>query len=153
MSRRLVRILVIAGLGALVLVCCVSTATNAAFTHPVACDNVAYYQSNYALCDNESDDYAPWFWIYHHNYYVYVNDDMDYPRYHPVGWYTSQTFYQTRYYRTGSGGTRITNYHVNTSPARARYGGGGRSSGGTGRFGGGGRGSCCHGSGGYHGKP
>src|ERR1700682_1559917 len=93
----------------LLLCCCVGSV--AATQRPVACDSVSYYRINYAECDNRSDSYAPWFWFFHSNYYGYVNDNMDSPRYHPSGWYTSPVFYHTTYYVSGNGGSRISNYH------------------------------------------
>ena len=137
----IIRAVVIAGVSLLLLTCCIGFFTNSALTHAAPCDSQRYYRVNYVQCDNESDSYAPWYWFYHRNYSTYVNDNMDSPLYHPVGWYTSPTFYTTRYYTSGNGGVRIDNYKVGSSTARARFGGGGRSSGGNGRFSGGGRGN------------
>jgi hypothetical protein len=137
-------------LGSLGLLLCCASAVFASSQHSVACDNIGYYRINYGHCDDISDSYPPYFWFFHENYYGYVNDNMDYPRYHPVGWYTTSQFYQTRYYLSGNGGSRIDNYHVGSSTMRQRFGGGGRSGGGAnGLFGGGGRGSNKHFSGGH----
>ena len=141
LSPHVIRALVVSGVVALMLVCCIGTLTSAALTQAAPCDSENYYRTNYVQCDNQSNNYAPWYWMYHRNYYNYVNDNMDYPRYHPSGWYTSPTFYQTSYYVVGNGGNRIDNYHVGSAPARTRFGGGGRGSGGTGQFSGGGRGT------------
>lgn len=139
------RLLIITGIALTLGLCCISNVFTS--QRPVNCDGLAYYRVNYIQCDDASDGYAPWFWFFHENYYTYVNDDMDHPLYHPVGWYTSPLFYRTRYYRSGNGSNRIDNYQVGNSSARQRFGGGGRGSGGSnGRFGGGGRG-------GFHGKP